>query len=175
MRACAERRLTLVCAGAGYGKTTLIASSLAGTGSLIWYSLSRSDRDIVTFISYLTEAFDRQWPGFAPGTNARTHPASFVAACVNQLTAVATDDFIVVLDDFQLVDHIPEICQTLDQLISHAPPAAHFVIATRAAPAFSRLPRLRAEGEALEIGEADLKMTTDEAAAASSSITSPKK
>ncbi|MBI3360872.1 MAG: hypothetical protein HY023_07155, partial [Chloroflexi bacterium] len=173
VRACAERRLTLVCAGAGYGKTTLIADSLAGTDRLIWYSLSRSDRDVVTFISYLTEAFDRHWPGFAeavrlgfaPGTNARTHPASFVAACVNQLVAVATDDFIVVLDDFQLVDHIPEICQTLDQLISHAPPEAHFVIATRAAPAFACLPRLRAEGEALEIGEADLKMTPDEAAA----------
>lgn len=175
LRQCVERRLTLVCAGPGYGKTTLMASSLAKIGlPLIWYSLSRSDRDIIAFFSYLTEGFERALPGrglaeavrqaFAPGTNTQTHPMTFVAACVNQLAAVATGDIIIVLDDFQLVDQVPEICRTLDLLISHAPPQAHFVIATRAAPVMSCLPRLRAEGEVLEIGEADLKFRPDEAA-----------
>lgn len=171
LRQCTERRLTLVYAAAGYGKTTLIANTLGDAGlPLIWYSLSRSDRDIVTFFSYLTEALNRRWPGFvdavrpafAPGGDAQ--PAAFVAACVNQLVAQVTDDFIVVLDDFQLIDRVAEICQVLDQLISFAPPQAHFVIATRAAPPFSCLPRLRAAGELLEIGEAELKFGPDEAA-----------
>lgn len=175
VRQAAERRLTLVCAGAGYGKTTLIASSLAGTGvPLVWYSLSRSDRDIVTFFSYLAEGLDRTLPGggFAEAVRLAcaadkkppAQPTAFVAACVNRLAGARTDDFFIVLDDFQLVDQIPEICHALDLLVSHAPPQAHFVVATRTAPAISCLARLRAEGEALEIGEADLKFTADEAA-----------
>ncbi|HBY96006.1 MAG TPA: hypothetical protein DEP84_18965, partial [Chloroflexi bacterium] len=175
VRQSTERRLTLVCAGAGYGKTTLIASGLAETGlPLVWYSLSRSDRDIVTFFSYLTAGLDRALPGrdfaeavrpaFARGADAQGYPMALVAACVNQLVASARDDFLIVLDDFQLVDQVPDICQALDLLISHAPPEAHFVIATRTAPAIACLPRLRAEGQALEIGEAGLKFRADEAA-----------
>ena len=174
VRQCAGRRLALVYAAPGYGKTTLIADALSGMDlPLIWYSLSRSDRDLITFVSYLTAAFDRQWPGFAEavrpafaaGQSAPARPAAFVAACVNQLMLCAATDFLIVIDDFQLVDRIPEICQLLDQLIEHAPPQAHFVIATRAAPPFAGLARLRVGGEALEIGEADLKFRPDEAAA----------
>jgi ATP/maltotriose-dependent transcriptional regulator MalT len=172
VRQCPERRLTLVHAGAGYGKTTLIANTLSDAGvPLLWYSLSRSDRDPVTFLSYLTEAFDRQWPGFAEAVrptfaSGQTAPvASFVAVCVNQWLACATGDFVLVIDDFQLVERVAEICEALDQLISHAPPQAHFVLATRAAPPFECLPRLRAVGEVLEIGEAELRFSLDEAAA----------
>ena len=173
MRECVTRRLTLVCAAPGYGKTTLIASGLSGIGlPLVWYSLSRSDRDIITFYSYLAAGFDREWPGFAdavrssfsPGASVQTRPAAFVAAGVNHLAAAAAGDFLVVLDDFQLVDQVPEIAEALDLLICHAPPQAHFVMATRAAPAIACLPRLRAEGEAVEIAEADLKFSPDEAA-----------
>lgn len=171
LRQAAERRLTLIYAAAGYGKTTLIANTLGETSlPLIWYSLSRSDRDIVTCYSYITEAFDRRWRGFADAVRptfaagGSVQPAAFVAGCVNQLVARATDDFVFVLDDFQLIDRVSEICQTLDELISHAPPQAHFVIATRSAPSFSCLARLRAAGELLEIGEADLRFRPDEAA-----------
>jgi len=171
LRRSPERRLTLVYAAAGYGKTTLIANTLAESGlPLIWYSLSRSDRDMVTFYSYMTEAFDRRWRGFAEAlqpmfaAGRSVQPAAFVAGCVNQLVTRATEDFILVLDDFQLIDRVMEICQALDELISHAPHQAHFVIATRSAPPFSCLARLRAAGELLEIGEADLKFRPDEAA-----------
>ncbi|MBF8282062.1 MAG: transcriptional regulator [Anaerolineales bacterium] len=174
VRQCVERRLTLVYAAPGYGKSTLIAHALGGMGlPLIWYSLSRSDRDPITFCSYLTEGFERQWHGFADAVRpviashagAPTRPAAFVAACVNQCVAQAVGDFVVVLDDFQLVDRIPEICGMLDQFILHAPPQAHFVIATRSAPPFPGLPRLRALGEVLEIGEAELRFRPEEAAA----------
>ena len=173
VRECVERRLTLVCAAPGYGKTTLIASSLAELHlPVVWYSLSRSDRDIITFFSYLAAGFDRQWPGlaeavrptFAPGKDTPAQLAAFVAAWVNQMALTAQGDFLVIFDDFQLVDTVPEICEALDLLITHAPSQAHFVIATRAAPPFACLPRLRAEGQAVEINETDLKFDPVEAA-----------
>lgn len=106
LRQCPERRLTLVHAGAGYGKTTLIASTLsAAEAPLLWYSLSRSDRDPVTFLSYLTEACERRWRGFAEAvrptfTAGVAAPASFVAACVSQWLERAHNDFVLVIDDF---------------------------------------------------------------------------
>ena len=171
VRAAADCRLTLVCAGAGYGKTTLIADSLADTPlPLVWYTLSRSDNDLITFLSYLTAGLDEEFRGFARAMRdaldgcAQAPARAFVSACINQLAA-AKRDLILVLDDFQLVEQTPSICEVLDQLISHAPPQVHFVIATRAAPAFSCLPRLRAEGHAMEIGEQDLRFQPAEAAA----------
>lgn len=168
VRAASERRLTLLCAGPGYGKTTLIASSLQqSTVPVLWYGLSRSDNDIVTFFAYLSHAFERQWrgfaqavrPSFAPNGKGSAQPESFVAACANRLAAINTGDFLLVLDDFQLVEQTPAICETVDLLLRHAPPQMHFLIATRTAPAFSCLPRLRAEGQAVEIDEAELKFT----------------
>ncbi len=173
-RQAVERRLTLICAAPGYGKTTLMASAFSGAGlPLAWYSLSRSDRDPVTFCSYLVEGFDRAQPGrgfaegvraaVALGQGAQPHPTAFVAACVNQLAASGCDEFLVVLDDFQLVDQIPAIAQVIDQFLLYAPPQAHFVIASRATPPFTCLPRLRAESQVLELGEADLRFTPEEA------------
>lgn len=174
VRAAVNRRVTLLCAGPGYGKTTLIARSLSELRApLLWYSLSRSDNDIITFYTYVTAACEREWRGFAramrptfsPRANNPTLTEAFAAAWVNQLAKRVTDDFVFVLDDFQLVEHTPLLCETLDLMIRHAPPQAHFVIATRAAPALSCLPRLRAEGAALEINEDDLRFNADEAAA----------
>lgn len=174
VRATIQRRVTLLCAGPGYGKTTLIASTLRELRApLLWYALSRSDNDIITFYTYLIAACERQWRGFeralrpvfAPRANPQALTETFIAALVNQLAKRATADFIFVLDDFQLVEHTPALCETLDLLIQHAPPQAHFCIATRAAPAFRCLPRLRAEGQALEIDESALKFTDAEAAA----------
>lgn len=174
VRAALQRRVTLLCAGPGYGKTTLIARSLSELRApLLWYSLSRSDNDIITFYTYVTAACEREWrgfaramrPAFAPRANNPSLTEAFAAAWVNQLAKRAHDDFVFVLDDFQLVEHTPLLCETLDLMIRHAPPQAHFVIATRAAPAFSCLPRLRAEGEALEINEDALRFNADEAAA----------
>jgi ATP/maltotriose-dependent transcriptional regulator MalT len=174
IRQCAERRLTLVCAGAGYGKTTLIASEFRNSGlPIIWYSLNRSDRDLVTFCSYLLEALDRQWrglaedvrPTFTLNPNVHSFLTSFAAACANQMLARAGEDFLIVFDDFQLVDHVPEICAAVDQLINYAPPSAHFVVTSRAAPLFPSLTRWRARGDAAEIGEAELRFKPDEASA----------
>lgn len=171
VRAAGERRLTLLCAGPGYGKTTLMASSLQQSAApTLWYGLSRSDNDIITFFAYLTQAFERQWRGFAPAVRpsfaphsaGSAQPARFVAACANRLAKIVTGDFLVVLDDFQLVEQTPAICETVDLLLRHAPPQMHFVIATRTAPAFSCLPRLRAEGQAVEIDEGELKFTDAE-------------
>lgn len=167
-------RLTLVCAGVGYGKTTFLAHALNGfEPPLVWYALNRSDRDIITFLSYLVEGIDRQWPGFAaalpPGVlsnpNRELELNEFMAGFINELVEIAGSDFLVVLDDFHLVEANPEVSQAVDYLVRHAPHRAHFVLSSRTAPSLPCLPRLRASGQVLELGEEALQFSTEDATA----------
>jgi LuxR family transcriptional regulator, maltose regulon positive regulatory protein len=166
-------RLTLVCAGIGYGKTTFLAQALPGAGCpFVWYSLGRSDRDIATFLAYLVAGIDRQWPGFAetvtsqkvPGVTRQAELNQFVVYLINRMAELLTSDFLLVLDDFHLVEASPEIVHLLDYLLQYAPPQAHFVISSRAAPGLAGLTRLRANGDLLEIGEKELKFGATETA-----------
>lgn len=166
-------RLTLVCAGIGYGKTTLLAQALSQADCpFVWYTLSRSDRDIVTFLAYLIEGIDRQWPGFAAtlsphklsGSNRQLELNRFVIHFINQMAEMITSDFLLVLDDFHLVETNPEIAHLIDYLLQYAPPQAHFVLSGRAAPTLPCLTRLRANGDLLEIGEKELKFGAGETA-----------
>src|ERR671921_175332 len=52
-----HRRLTLVCAPAGFGKTTLLGEWVAGCGQPVaWLSLDEGDNDPTRFVSYLVAA-----------------------------------------------------------------------------------------------------------------------
>ncbi len=164
----AEHRLTLVCAGVGYGKTTFLAHALNKLATpFVWYALSRSDRDIITFLSYLIKGIDRQWPGFAatlpanllPTPNRQLELNRFVADFINALTEITSTDFLIVLDDFYLIEANPEVCQLVDYLLQYAPPHVHFILSSRTIPALSYLPRLRANGDTLEIAAKELEFT----------------
>ncbi len=169
----AAHRLTLLCAGIGYGKTTLLAQALAHLDTApVWYTLDRSDRDIATFLAYLIAGVDRQWPGFAAalsplslsGVNRRLELNRFVIHFINHLAEAATSPFLIVLDDFHLVETSAEIAHLVDYLLQHAPPTVHFVIASRAAPTLPCLSRLRANADLLEIGEKELRFDPAETA-----------
>jgi LuxR family transcriptional regulator, maltose regulon positive regulatory protein len=168
-----DQRLTLVCAGLGYGKSTFLAQALGRCGRpFAWYSLGRSDRDIATFLAYLVAGIDRRWPGFADvlspqrldGSNRQAELNRFVIQLINRMAEMATADFWLVLDDFHLVEASGEIVRLVDYLLQHAPPEVHFVISSRATPGLTVLARLRAEGNLLEIGQNELRFSAAEAA-----------
>jgi LuxR family transcriptional regulator, maltose regulon positive regulatory protein len=157
----AESALTLVCAPAGFGKTTLLAEWLAGGRTAAWVSLDPRDSDPAVFWTYVVAAVRSVAPGI--GAAALDQPIETVlATLLNDLSAV-TDDIVLVLDDYHLVD-APEIQDGMAFLLDHRPPQLHVVIAGRADPALS-LARLRGRAELAEIRAADLRFRPDEAAA----------
>ena len=68
-----------------------------------------------------------------------------------------------VLDDYHLVEN-PEVRHGMTFLLEHLPPHVHVVLSTRADPDLP-LARWRVRGELVEIRAADLRFTSDEAAA----------
>jgi LuxR family maltose regulon positive regulatory protein len=86
---------------------------------------------------------------------------SVLTALVNEIAAIQSD-FIMVLDDYHLVD-AKSIDDVLTFLIEHLPSQMHLVITTREDPSLP-IPRLRARNQLTELRAADLRFTPAEAA-----------
>jgi len=167
-------KLTLVCAPAGFGKTTLLAEWLvAGTfvpareRSVAWLSLDQGDNAPGSFWRYVIGALHRVAPGVGATTLSLLHSPgpppiqTALTPLINDLDVLA-NDLVMVLDDFHLID-APDVQDAMAFLLEHLPPRIHLVIAGRADPALP-LARLRVQGELVEIRAADLRFTPDEAA-----------
>ncbi len=169
-----HRKLTLISAPAGFGKTTLVSEWVAGCERLepqvraAWLSLDEGDNDPTRFLTYLVEALRTMAPN--SGTellsmlqSPQPPPTeSLLTVLLNEITTI-TEPFILVLDDYHLIDARP-VDQALTYLVEHLPPHMHLVIATREDPQLP-LARLRARGHLTELRAADLRFTPSEAAA----------
>ena len=171
-----NRKLTLVSAPAGFGKTTLLSEWVAGCGRPVaWLSLDEGDKDLTRFLIYLVAALQTLAQSGAEGISANLGtgvlaslqspmppPAeSILTDLLNEITALA-DNFILILDDYHTVDSKP-VDDALTFLLEHQPPQMHLVITTREDP---RLPlaRLRARGQLTELRAVDLRFSLTDAA-----------
>jgi LuxR family maltose regulon positive regulatory protein len=161
-------RLTLVSASAGFGKTTLLSTWVAGCGRPVaWLSLDEGDNDPARFLTYLVAALQTLAPTVGEGVLAALesprppHTESLLTELLNEIDAVP-EPFILVLDDWHAIDSEP-VDRVLAFIVDHLPPRMHLVIATREDPALS-LSRLRARGRLSELRAADLRFTAAEAA-----------
>jgi LuxR family maltose regulon positive regulatory protein len=163
------RKLTLISAPAGFGKTAVVSEWIADAQRrdprirVGWLSLDESDNDPARFLAYLVHALQRADAGI--GRDA-LQPANSLLPAVTALINDITDgefDIILVLDDFQLIED-PSIRDALVFLLEHAPAAMHLVIVSRSDPLLP-VARLRASGELTELRAADLRFTADEATA----------
>jgi LuxR family transcriptional regulator, maltose regulon positive regulatory protein len=164
-----DRRLTLLSAPAGFGKTTLLSDWIAGRERQVaWLSLDKGDNDPARFLAYLVVALQTIEASIGAGVlgalrSSQPPPVETVlTALLNDLTTLS-DPFILVLDDYHVLDAQP-VDQTLTFLLEHLPPQIHVVIATREDPQLP-LARLRAGGHLTELRAADLRFTASEAAA----------
>jgi LuxR family maltose regulon positive regulatory protein len=162
------RKLTLVSAPAGFGKTTLIAGWLRHADRpAAWLSLDEGDNDPVRFWRYVVAAVQTLHAALGQAVLAALQsprpPAleSLLTVWINDL-ALAPNPFVLVLDDYHVITE-EAIHHSLDFLLGHLPPQLHLVIATRADPPLS-LPRRRGRAELAEVRAADLAFTGEETA-----------
>lgn len=163
------RDLTLVCAPAGSGKTTVLADWAATRQPRVaWLSLDEWDNDVVRFWRYVAAAVGtvcggvgEQMAALLTGPQA-PHTDVVVATLVNALNA-ATGTVVLVLDDYHTIDAAP-IHRGVTRLLERLPPQLRVVIASRADPPLP-LGRLRARGQLVEVRADDLAFRTEEAGA----------
>ena len=136
-----DRKLTLISAPAGYGKTSLLTDFAHDTHlPVCWYALDRSDRDPALFLATLVAAIGRHAPDLgrpalaALQEGGRLSLEAAAGALLNELATALADPIVIVLDDYHLVDDEPAIRQTLDTLLRHLPSHCHIILSSRTIP-----------------------------------------
>ena len=164
----ASRKLTLISAPAGFGKTTLISEWVAGCGQPVaWLSLDEGDNDPPSFLAYLVAALQTIAANIGNGVlvilQSPQPPSieSILTTLLNEITTIP-DHFVLVLEDYHVIDSKP-VDEALTFLLTHLPPQMHLVITTREDPQLP-LARLRARGQLTELRATDLRFTPSEAA-----------
>lgn len=167
-----ERKLTLVSAPAGFGKTTLLAewvtAAPASERPVTWVSLDQGDNDPAFFWAYFITALQKVQSEVGERALSLLHSPqpppieSVLATLINEINAIE-EDFALILDDYHVVDAQP-VHSAIAFLLDHQPPQMHLIIASRAAPPLP-LARLRGRGELTELRVTDLRFTPDETAA----------
>ena len=182
-----DKRLTLVTAPAGYGKTTLVNTWLSQISyPVAWFTLDSHDNDPVRFLSYLIATLNHA------NLSLNGHLSSDMETSLRSRREVLTSELvpyevllsdilrelaklepftILVLDDFHIITN-PTIHSIIEFLLQNLPPpnlhpsnggsGSHLVIISRSIPSFP-LARWRLHGDLVEIDIDDLRISLSEA------------
>jgi len=163
-----QRRLTLLSAPAGFGKTTLVCAWIRERElPAAWLTLEDNDNDPVRFLSYLITSLQSIQPKLAADVLSGYHSLkpsaaeSVLTELLNEFTEIK-EHCILVIDDYHLI-HDNTIHGYLSFLVEHLPQKLHLVLCTRADPPLP-LATLRARGQLTELRAEDLRFNREETA-----------
>ena len=165
---------TLVCAPAGFGKTSLLSDWLASSSyPSAWLALDKGDSDLSVFLSYFLAAVRTVFPSACTETLTLVHApvlpplAPLAHALANDLDRLTEDPllasgqrFILVLDDYHLIQG-QAVHALLAELLRYPPRSLHLILSVRQDPPIP-LHVLRAAGELGEIRMQHLRFTPEE-------------
>jgi LuxR family maltose regulon positive regulatory protein len=163
-----HRKLTLVSAPAGFGKTSLLSEwTQQRACPVAWVSLDAGDSDPARFWAYVVAAVQTIHPGVGEATLAalqspqRPPIEPLLTGLINDVARLP-DPLVLVLDDFHVVTGQP-VSQGITFLLDNLPPQMHVILSSRADPPWP-LARLRARREMTELRTRDLRFTSAETA-----------
>jgi LuxR family transcriptional regulator, maltose regulon positive regulatory protein len=164
-----EKRLAVVKAPAGFGKTSLAATWLQrleqGENAVAWLTIDSDDDEPPAFLFYVSHALQRACPKVGAAAielfqeSFLINPRAIVSTLINDLADV-DDEVYLFLEDYHWVTN-PEIHETLAFFLRHAPSHCHVVLTTRAEPPLP-LASLRAQNQLLEIDASALRFDLQE-------------
>ena len=165
-----SRKLTLISAPAGFGKSTLLSSWVAQneTIKVAWVSLDEGDNDLTRFLQYFVSALqtieNKLGENIIGSIQSSGTPNTelVLTTLINEIIKI-TDEMILILDDYHMIES-KQVHQAVTYLLDHLPINFHLIIATRIDPPFP-LARLRARAQMIELRTSDLRFTDDEATA----------
>ena len=165
-------RLTILQAGAGYGKSTALAELSRDVHAVVWYQVNQEDNDPLVFLSHLCHAFLHAHPQmedlpiqFLETWSGAQGPLPWrlvVDQVINTLNFSLVEPTLLVVDDANLLTESGEVAHILDRLIGFAPGNLHVLLAGRPSISLPTIARWRSQGEVLLLDQSVLTFNYDE-------------
>jgi LuxR family transcriptional regulator, maltose regulon positive regulatory protein len=160
------RKLILISAPAGFGKTTLLSEWINQLNiPTAWFSIDKADNDPSEFLNYIISGIQNIHKEFGLSAlmllNSPNKPSveSIVSLLINEILCI-NQNFLLVLDDFHFINN-SEVLKLVTYFLEHIPENIHIVILTRSDPALS-VSRLRSQNQLVELRSADLGFSAND-------------
>jgi len=166
-----NKKLVLVSAPAGYGKTSLLMDFVSSSEiPVCWLSLDILDQEPQRFLSYLIACLRERFPGFGAESLALLNNMASIERENERLAVILTNEifqgirehFAIVLDDYQFIDPVPSLRFFINRFIQLAGEHCHLVLVSRILPAMPDLHLLVARDQVGGLGLEDLAFLPDE-------------
>jgi len=166
---CLKRKLTLVTAPSGYGKTAAVQKWADSSGlPCVWLTVDAQDNDPRVFWRYVCAALDAILPGIRSDTEYVFSSQELLAAntqikiIIDRASALLADS-VLIIDDTQVITNW-QIFKGLSYFIDFLPAKLHMVVIGRAELGHG-LARYKLKSNFLSIGVGDLRFRREEIAA----------
>lgn len=160
-----DRKLVLLSAPAGYGKTSLLVD-LAHRSDLpvCWLSLDPLDRDPQRFLAYLIAALTERFKGLSapliPQLNnlksIEDDAEALLVSLTNELYEQVEEDFLLILDDYHLLDNLPVIAALVNRFLQLVDENCHVILSSRTLPSLPDITLMVAREQINGLGQTDL-------------------
>jgi len=185
-----NRKVTLISAPAGFGKTTLAVTWLKQNderndefdkasiyhSKVAWLSLDENDSDLGLFVGYVVAAIQTIFSDACLETNnllqaSPLPPVDYIATTlINEIVALSNNSssplnkagFVLVLDDYHRLGIQSAVHKLMSKLIEYQPQSMHLILISRQDPVLLPLAQLRARREMVAIRQVDLRFNLAE-------------
>ena len=134
-----HRKLTLISAPTGSGKSTLVSEWIANCElPAAWLSLDEGDNDLNRFLTYIIAALQTIEGDIGQGalgflqSPGPINVEIVLSTLLNEITEIA-GDLILILDDYHVIESQP-IDKAITFILNHLPTKMHLIIASRIDP-----------------------------------------
>jgi LuxR family transcriptional regulator, maltose regulon positive regulatory protein len=151
-----EKRILLVVAPAGYGKTSLLVDLAHQTEiPVCWLSLDPLDGEPQRFLGYLIASISERFPQFGRDsraalesmTSAERDEERLLVTITNEINARIDEHFLLILDDFHLISDEPFAGHVIRRLLSLTDEKVHLILTSRSLPNLPDSPLLVARNQ----------------------------
>ncbi len=171
MKGLLNNKLLLLSAPAGYGKTSLLIDLVQNIEMPIcWLSLDPLDRNPQRFIAYLIASLAEHFPGV--GKRSKTllnqlksiedDSESLLVTLTNELYECVEEDYLVVIDDYHLLDDTPVISSLLNRFLQLVDENCHVLISSRSLPDLADVTLMVAREQVAGLSHAELAFSARE-------------